>query len=148
MKQLIDPSNGDVEDDASSTKKRSLLAIPALQFNVLAARRSWAHQNEALMIRYVSAIGRAYRYMNDLGNRVDVVALIAEATRAPLDIADEIYRFYFEPYRGIMPRAGEINMEGMSAVLSLMNEGGELQSPLPPASRFVDLAFLQKAGLQ
>ena len=27
MKQLIDPSNGDVEDDASSTKKRSLLAL-------------------------------------------------------------------------------------------------------------------------
>ncbi len=126
----------------------SLEVIPALQFNVLAARRTWAHQNEALMIRYVSAIGRAYRYMNDPVNRVDVVALIAEATRAPLDIADEIYRFYFEPYRGIMPRAGEINMEGMSAVLSLMRDGGELQSPLPPASRFVDLAFLQKAGLQ
>ena len=126
----------------------SLEVIPALQFNVLAARRSWAHQNEALMIRYVRAIGNAYRYMNDPANRVDVVGLIAEATRAPRDIADEIYRFYFEPYRAIMPRGGEINLEGMSAVVSLMHDGGELQSPLPPASRFVDLSFLQKVGLQ
>jgi len=126
----------------------SLEVIPALQFNVLAARRSWAQQNEDVLVRYVRAIGRAYQYMNDRANRVDVVALIAEATRAPLDIADEIYRFYFEPYRGIMPRQGEINLEGLTAVISLMHDGGELQSPLPSASRFVDLSFLRKAGLQ
>jgi ABC-type nitrate/sulfonate/bicarbonate transport system substrate-binding protein len=126
----------------------SLEVIPALQFNVLAARRSWAHAHEDVLVRYVRAIGDAYRYMNDPTNRADVVALIAEATRAPLDIADELYRFYFEPYRGIMPRGGEINMEGMSAVISLMHDGGELKAPLPDASRFVDLSFLRKAGLQ
>jgi ABC-type nitrate/sulfonate/bicarbonate transport system substrate-binding protein len=122
--------------------------VPALQFNVLAARRSWAHAHEDVMVRYVRAIGDAYRYMNDPANRADVVALIAEATRAPMDIADEIYRYYFEPYRGVMPRGGEINMAGMSAVISLMHEGGELKAPLPDASRFVDLSFLKKAGLQ
>jgi len=126
----------------------SLEVIPALQFNVLAARRSWAHAHEDVLVRYVRAIGDAYRYMNDPANRADVVALIAEATRAPLDIADELYRFYFEPYRGIMPRGGEINMEGMSAVISLMHDGGELKAPLPDASRFVDLSFLREAGLQ
>lgn len=126
----------------------SLEVIPALQFNVLAARRSWAHANEEVTTRYVRAIGDAYRFMNDPANRTDVVALIAEATHAPSDIAAEIYSFYFEPYRGIMPRRGEINMEGMSSVISLMNEGGELNAPLPDASRFVDLTFLRKVGLQ
>lgn len=126
----------------------SLEVIPALQFNVLAARRAWAHAHADEMVRYVRAIGDAYRYMNDPANRADVVALIAEATRAPMDIADEIYKYYFEPYRGIMPRGGEINMEGMSAVISLMHEGGELKAPLPDVSRFVDLTFLKTAGLQ
>lgn len=126
----------------------SLEVIPSLQFNVLAARRAWAHANEDVTTRYVRAIGDAYRFMNDPANRADVVALIAEATRAPIDIAAEIYAYYFEPYRGIMPRRGEINMEGMSSVVSLMHEGGEIAAPLPDASRFVDLTFLEKAGLQ
>ena len=126
----------------------SLEVIPALQFNVLAARRAWAHEHQDVVIRYVRAIGDAHRYMNDPANRTDVVALIAEATRAPLDIAGEIYSFYFEPYRGIMPQRGEINMDGMKAVISLMQDGGEIQAPPPDASRFVDLSFLQKAGLQ
>ena len=47
-----------------------------------------------------------------------------------------------------MPRRGEINMEGMSSVLALMHEGGELTAPLPEASLFVDLSFLKTAGLQ
>lgn len=126
----------------------SLEVIPALQFNVLAARRTWAHEHEDVVIRYVRAIGNAYRYMGDPANRSDVVALIAEATRAPADIASEIYSFYFEPYRAIMPKGGEINMEGMGAVISLMHDGGELKGPLPDASGFVDLSFLQKAGFQ
>ena len=122
----------------------SLEVIPALQFNVLAARRAWAHANEDVTVRYVRAIGDAYRYMNDPANRSDVVSLIAEATRAPQDIAAEIYTYYFEPYRAIMPRRGEISMEGMEAVISLMQEGGEIAKPTPPASKFVDLSFLQK----
>ena len=126
----------------------SLEVIPTLQFNVLAARRAWAHANEAVTTRYVRAIGEAYKFMNDPANRADVIALIAEATRAPADIAAEIYAYYFEPYRGIMPRRGEISMEGMSSVLALMHEGGELTAPLPEASRFVDLSFLKRAGLQ
>ena len=126
----------------------SLEVIPALQFNVLAARRAWAHANADVATRYVRAIGAAYSFMNDPANRADVVALIAEATRAPADIAAEIYSYYFEPYRGIMPRQGEINMEGMNSVLSLMHEGGELAAPLPDASKFVDLTFLRSAGLQ
>lgn len=126
----------------------SLEVIPALQFNVLAARRAWAHSHEELTLRYVRAIGDAYIYMNDRKNRDDVVSLIAEATQAPADIAAEIYTYYFEPYRGIMPKRGEINMEGMSAVLSLMQEGGEISAPAPDASRFVDLSFVRAAGLQ
>ena len=42
-------------------------------------------------------------------------------------------RIHFEPCRGIMPKAGEISMEGMGAVVSLMHDGEEWRSPLPPA---------------
>ena len=68
-------------------------------------------------------------------------------TGAAPDIAEQIMKFYFDPPRAIMPKAGEINMEGMRTVIALMGEAGELKSALPEAERFVDLAYLRKAGL-
>lgn len=126
----------------------SLQVMPALQFNVVAARKTWAMAHADVATRYVRAISASYRYMNDPANRADVVSLIADTTGAAPDIAAEIVKFYFEPYRGVMPKAGEINMEGMRAVVTLMAESGELKAPAPDAARFVDLRYLQAAGVQ
>ncbi len=125
----------------------SLQVIPALQFNVVAARRAWAAANADVVTRYVRAISSAYRYMNDPANRADVVSLITDTTGAAPDIAAQIAKFYFEPYRGVMPKAGEINMEGMRAVVSLMADSGELKGPRPEAARFVDDRYLKAAGV-
>jgi ABC-type nitrate/sulfonate/bicarbonate transport system substrate-binding protein len=126
----------------------SLEVIPALQFNVIAARRSWAAANREAVMRYVRAFGAAYRYMNDPVNRAEVSALITETTGAPPDVAKQILTLYFDPYKGIMPKSAGIDMEGMRAVLELMKEAGELQGSLPEAARFVDLQYLEAAGLQ
>ena len=126
----------------------SLQVIPALQFNVVAARRAWAAANAETVTRYTRAFVGAYRYMNDPANAADVAALIAETTGAAPDIARDIVRFYFDPPRAIMPRAGEINLEGMRAVISLMIEAGELKSAPPEATRFVDLQYLRRAGAE
>jgi ABC-type nitrate/sulfonate/bicarbonate transport system substrate-binding protein len=126
----------------------SLQVIPALQFNVVAARRAWAAAHADAATRYARAFVGAYRYMNDPANAADVAALIAETTGAAPDISREIVDFYFNPPRAIMPRAGEINLEGMRAVISLMVEAGELKSAPPEATRFVDLQYLRRAGAE
>ena len=126
----------------------SLDVIPALQFNVVAARRSWAAAHSDALQRYVRAMGDAYVYMNNPANRADVTSLISETTGAAPDIAAQIMKFYFDPPRGIMPKAGEIKMDGMRTVISLMGEAGELKGALPEAERFVDLTWLKKAGFQ
>jgi NitT/TauT family transport system substrate-binding protein len=125
----------------------SLDVIPALQFNVVAARRQWANEHPEALTRYVRAMGNSYKYMNDPANRTDVASLIVETTGAAPDIAAQIVTFYFDPPRAIMPKAGEINLDGMRTVISLMGEAGELKSALPEAERFVDLTYLKKAGL-
>jgi hypothetical protein len=47
-----------------------------------------------------------------------------------------------------MPRQAEIDMAGLTAVITLLGRTGELKPPLPPAERFVDLQYLKAAGLQ
>lgn len=122
--------------------------IPELQFNVIAARKDWAAAHKDIMVRLARAFAATYRFMADSKNRDAVVAIMAETTNAPAEVAREILAFYYEPYRGVMPKQAEISMPGMAKVIELLGQTGDLKPPLPPAERFVDLQYLKAAGLQ
>lgn len=126
----------------------SLEVIPVLQFNVIAARRTWAEANKDAATRFARAFGAAYSFIGNPANRDEVVAIVVDTTGAPADVARQMLSFYYEPYRGVMPRQGEINMAGMNEVIELLGETGDLPAPLPPAEQFVDLRYLAAAGLQ
>ena len=126
----------------------SLEVIPVLQFNVIAARRDWAEKNKAVATGFARAFGNAYRFMRDPANRDEVARTIVETTGAPADVARSMLAFYYEPDRGVMPRQAEISMAGMTKVIELLGQTGELKAPLPAAERFVDLQYLKAAGLQ
>lgn len=126
----------------------SLEVIPVLQFNVIAARRDWAEKNKGVATGFVRAFGNAYKFMRDPANRDEVARTIVETTGAPADVARSMLAFYYEPDRGVMPKQAEISMPGMTKVIELLAQTGELKAPLPPAERFVDLQYLKAAGLQ
>jgi len=126
----------------------SLEVIPVLQFNVIAARRDWAERNKAVATGFARAFGNAYKFMRDPANRDEVARTIVETTGAPLDVARSMLAFYYEPDRGVMPKQAEISMAGMTKVIELLGESGELKAPLPAAERFVDLQYLRAAGMQ
>jgi len=126
----------------------SLEVLPVQQFNVLAARRAWATAHKDTVARVARAYGAAFRFLRDPGNRNEVAALIAETTGAPVEAARVILALYYEPDRGVMPKQAEINMAGIAKVIDMLAETGQIAAPLPPAERFVDLQYLQAAGLQ
>jgi len=126
----------------------SLEVLPVQQFNVLAARRAWATAHKDTVARVARAYGAAFRFLRDPGNRNEVAALIAETTGAPMEAARAILALYYEPDRGVMPKQAEINMAGIAKVIDMLAETGQIAGPLPPAERFVDLQYLQAAGLQ
>jgi ABC-type nitrate/sulfonate/bicarbonate transport system substrate-binding protein len=120
--------------------------IPELQFNVIAARKDWAAAHKDAVVRLARAFADTYRFMADARNREAVAAVLADTSDAPPDVAREILAFYYDPYRGVMPRAGEISMPGFAKVIELLGEAGEVAKPLPAPERFVDLTYLQAAG--
>jgi ABC-type nitrate/sulfonate/bicarbonate transport system substrate-binding protein len=122
--------------------------IPALQFTVVAARRSWAIQHKDAIVRFARAMGEAYQFIRNPANRDEVIAIAAETTGTSSDIAREIYHMYYEPDLGVMPKHGEISMPGFAKVIELLGDTGVLHQPLPPAEKFVDLQFLEAAGMQ
>jgi ABC-type nitrate/sulfonate/bicarbonate transport system substrate-binding protein len=120
--------------------------IPELQFNVVAARKDWAAAHKDAVVRLARAFADTYRFMADPKNRDTLVGILAETTGAPPDVAREILAFYYDPYRGVMPKAGEISMSGFAKVIELLGDSGEIAKPLPNADRFVDLTYLKAAG--
>lgn len=135
-----------------------------LQFNVVAARRAWAAQppilkngrakrawalaNEDALTRFARAFADAYRFMRDPARRDEVVGIMVETMELPEPVARDLLAFSFEPDRGVMPRQGEISLAGLTKVIELLGDSGQLDGTLPAAERFVDLRYLQAAGAQ
>jgi ABC-type nitrate/sulfonate/bicarbonate transport system substrate-binding protein len=123
-------------------------AVPELLYTVTAVRRSWAEAHKDAVTRYVRALAAAFGFIRDPANRDRVVGTIVEATGVSDLIAGQTLDLFFRPERGVLPRHGEIELEGLEQVIALMGETGNLKAPLPSADRFVDTRYLRAAGAQ
>jgi ABC-type nitrate/sulfonate/bicarbonate transport system substrate-binding protein len=123
-------------------------AVPEYLYTVTAARRSWADANKEAVVRYVRALSSAFRFIRDPAKRDQLIKTIVDTTGFAEANAKLTLALYFEPDRRVLPKLGEINLSGMEQAIALMGEGGILKAPLPRAERFVDLQYLQAAGVQ
>jgi ABC-type nitrate/sulfonate/bicarbonate transport system substrate-binding protein len=123
-------------------------AVGSFQFQVVAARRSFAQANKDAVVRFVRALGAAFRFIRDGANRGAVATAIGELTGASDEIARQTLALYFEPDQGVMPKRAEINLAGLAQVIAFMGESGIVKPPLPAPARFVDLQYLRAAGVE
>jgi ABC-type nitrate/sulfonate/bicarbonate transport system substrate-binding protein len=123
-------------------------AVPELLYTVTAARRPWAETNKGAVVRYVRALASSFKVIRDPAKRKAVVKTIVETTGSSEAIAEQTLALYFEPERKVLPQQGELNLNGLTQVIAFMGEAGTIKAPLPVAKRFVDLQYLEAAGLQ
>ena len=115
---------------------------------VSAVRRSWGAQHKEALVKFVSAFADAFRFIRDPANRAEVIRIITDSTGTSEAIARDTLTLYYEPDRGVFPRQAEIDMKGLAQVISFMGEVGQIKGALPPPERFVDLSYLQAAGVR
>jgi len=123
-------------------------AVPEFLYTVTAARRSWAAANRNAVVRYVRALAASFRIIRDPAERASVVNTIVETTGVPAAVAERTLALYFEPERKVLPQRAEIDLDGLAQVIAFMGEAGQLEAPLPAPERFVDLQYLQQAGVR
>lgn len=121
-------------------------AVPAYVYTVTAARRSWAAANPDAVVRYVRALGASLAMIRDPAKGGVVVKTIVEDTGAPAAVAERVLKLYAE--KEVLPRRGEIDVKGLAQVIAFMAESGQLKAPLPAPERFVELRYLQLAGIR
>jgi ABC-type nitrate/sulfonate/bicarbonate transport system substrate-binding protein len=123
-------------------------ALPEFLYTVTAVRRFWASTHKDTVVRYVRALSSAFKFIRDPEKRDDVLKAIADTTGFGEGNAQLTLSLYLEPDRGILPKQGEINLKGIEQVISMMADAGTIKEPLPAAERFVDLQYLEAAGVQ
>jgi ABC-type nitrate/sulfonate/bicarbonate transport system substrate-binding protein len=123
-------------------------AVPTFQFQLLAVKRSWAAEHKDTLVRFLRALASSFRYFRDPKNREEVIKTMVAVTGTPEDIARQTMALYLEPDHGVMPKAGEVSLQGMAQVIAFMEEGGVIKSPAPGPERFVDRQYLQAAGVE
>jgi ABC-type nitrate/sulfonate/bicarbonate transport system substrate-binding protein len=123
-------------------------AVASFQFQVVAARSGWAQANKDTVVRFVRALGAAFRFIRDPAQRADVVKAIVDLTGSSEEVARQTLALYFEPEKGVLPKQAEIDLKGLAQVIAFMGEGGVIKPPLPAPDRFVDLQYLRAAGVE
>jgi hypothetical protein len=76
-----------------------------------------------------------------------VVKTIVETTGSSEKVAEQTLALFFDPERKVLPRQGEIELKGLAQVIAFMADAGTLKDPLADPARFVDLRYLQSAGI-
>jgi ABC-type nitrate/sulfonate/bicarbonate transport system substrate-binding protein len=122
-------------------------AVPAFLYTVTATQRSWAETHREALVGYVRALADAFQFIRDPANRERVADLIADASGSGVETARATLALYLEPDRKVLPRRGEIDLDGMRQVIVFMAETGLIARPLPQPERFVDLRYLRSAGI-
>lgn len=145
---ISQPDDFEYQDKGYNILANSHDEVPAMQFTVIAANRTWAAAHKDALVRFARAMGEAYKYVADPKNKDEVIKIAAKLTGATPEISTKVYHLYFEPNAGVLPLHGEINVAGVTTVIDLLGEAGKLKQPLPKAEQFVDLQYLQAAGMQ
>jgi ABC-type nitrate/sulfonate/bicarbonate transport system substrate-binding protein len=119
--------------------------LPVYQATCGAARKTWARDHSEVLVRYIRAYLAATRWCFNPSNRRACLDLLKKHSGLDENRAENTLAMLLEPGRGLYPDA-KLNIAGLAAVLALRAEMGHLQPPLPPAEKYIDLSYYQRAA--
>jgi ABC-type nitrate/sulfonate/bicarbonate transport system substrate-binding protein len=118
--------------------------LPVYQATCGAGRKAWARDHSEILVRYIRAYIAATRWCFNPSNRRACLDLLKKHSGLDEKRAENTLATLLEPDRGLYPDA-KLNIPGLAAVLALRAEMGHLQPPLPPAEKYIDLSYYQRA---
>ena len=115
--------------------------FPNYQLSVLAVNRGWAEKNRSLLVRFLTGIARAHRWLYN--NKEAAVDFLAKE----FQLKPEHARRGWEYYAGnrIWHPSAEVNIEGLKTTLQLYAEHSQLKQAASNPLKYVDHSYLKEA---
>jgi NitT/TauT family transport system substrate-binding protein len=121
--------------------------FPGFPYTTWAARPAWAKDHADLVVAFVKAQLQAARWLYDPANKQKAIALLAEVTNTSLDDSSKTYDVFVTKEHFFSP-AGTFTVDGFTRVLQAMAKAGMIAPPLPPAGKFYDNTYAERANAQ
>ena len=119
--------------------------IGPYQGNVAATRRSWARQNEGLVIAFVRGYVQAIEWLYNKTNREEAVRILEKnVPEMPTGLAQQSYEELLDAQDGFS-RKGRVNFEGLRTVLALRSHYAEPQKKLADPLKYYDPRYYDSA---
>jgi ABC-type nitrate/sulfonate/bicarbonate transport system substrate-binding protein len=141
---LLPPFVGNAVARGCHVLARGDQIVSCYQGTVGAAKRSWGEKNRNLLVNYIRAYIEATLWCFDIKNRASCLELLATHNGLGGKAAEETLDALLDSDYGLYPKA-ELNLPGLKAVLELRAEMGHLNQPLPPAEKYIDLSYYERA---
>ena len=117
----------------------TLAAFPDYPGPVAAARRFWASQNEAALIRFVRAYRNAFAWIGNPLNREAAIKIACARLPVDPDMASNAWVALSSRSEPALSAAG------LQQVIDVVWDSDALPLPKPGAEKFIDLRYLDKA---
>lgn len=121
-----------------------LHAIPALFAGVI-ANKTWTDRNETLMLGWLKASIRGFRYVADAKNQDEVVRVLAEEFKADPEVIRGDYRQLYHDQKFIVSWDLIPNAQSMQTVLNVLAEINQIPQG-QPLNRYYDLNLVRRAA--
>jgi ABC-type nitrate/sulfonate/bicarbonate transport system substrate-binding protein len=106
--------------------------------------RDWGQKNQDTVVRYIQAYVEGLRWSLNPANKAEVVALLADRLKLPADVAEKSFEQAADPKVGFA-RDAQFDLEGFRNVLKIRAEFEGGGTTPPPAEKYLDLSYYQKA---
>jgi len=141
---LLPPFAGNAVARGCHLLARGDQIVSCYQGTVGAAQNSWAEKNHDLLVRYIRAYVEATQWCFAIEHRASCLNLLATHNGLEGKAAEETLDALLDSDYGLYPQA-ELNLPGLKSVLDLRAEMGYLKPPLPPAEKYIDLSYYNRA---
>ena len=112
------------------------------QNNILIDTR-WAQQNRAAVLAFLRAHIKATKFIYQVANRGEVIAILAKHTKSAPQVAEATYDLYIK--QQVIAREAALFEDGIKANFDALVALGDLAAA-PPLAGFIDASFLAEAS--
>jgi NitT/TauT family transport system substrate-binding protein len=113
-------------------------------FTVWAANTGWAANNREALLAYIRAYSRAVRWLYDAGNKERAVDILVKYSRQDRKDSADTYDYFVSKLHAFSAD-GRISQTAYKRMTDALVDWGDLKEPVPPASKFFDLSFVEAA---
>jgi len=119
--------------------------FPRYQAGCWVTTRAWAGKHEAELTTFVRAYLESLAWTLDRRNREEGAGYLAQEFKLDLDLARRTYDLLADADGGGLFRGAAIDPKGIEVVIDMRVKAGLLPSPPPPASKYYDARYLERA---